>query len=65
MNVAKESYLVDEKGKKVAILLPIKEYQQLLEDIEDLKVFAERRDEPSEPWETVKKRLEERWNRTA
>ncbi|MEK7778401.1 MAG: type II toxin-antitoxin system Phd/YefM family antitoxin [Chloroflexota bacterium] len=65
MKVPRESYLVDDKGKKVAVVLSLKEYQQLLEDIEDLKVFAERRDEPSEPWEVVKKRLEERWSRTA
>ncbi len=65
MKVPRESYLVDDKGKKVAVVLSLKEYQQLLEDIEDLKVFAERRDESLEPWETVKKRLEDRWSRTA
>ena len=62
MNVAKESYLVDEKGRKVAVMLPMKRYQQLLEDLEDLRVFAERRDEPSEPWEVVRNRLEKRWS---
>ncbi len=32
----------------------LRECRQLLEDLEDLAVIAERRDEPTEPWETVK-----------
>ena len=64
MNLPRETYLVDERGKKVAVVLSLREYRRLLEDLEDLKLFTERRDEPSEPWETVRKRLEERWSRT-
>lgn len=57
-------YLVDEAGRRTAVVLPIKEYQQMLEDLEDLALMAERRDEPSEPWEVVKARLEQRWQTT-
>ncbi len=60
----KRRFLVDEKGRKRAIVLPLKEYQELLEDLEDLAFIAERREEPSEPFEVVKKRLEQRWQNT-
>lgn len=38
-------YLVDASGKKTGVILSLKRYQQLLEDIHDLAVVAERRDE--------------------
>jgi hypothetical protein len=39
-------YLTDEHGDRTAVVLPISEYEKLLEDLEDLAVVAERRDEP-------------------
>ncbi len=38
-------FIVDHKGVKRAVILPIEEYEQLIEDIHDLAVIAERRDE--------------------
>lgn len=38
-------YLTNEKGRKQAVVLPIEEYERLLEDLDDLAVIAERRDE--------------------
>ena len=35
--MAKAKYLVDEKGKKRAVLLDIKEYQQFLQRLEELE----------------------------
>jgi hypothetical protein len=32
-----ESFVVDAKGKKVSVLLPIKDYQKLLEELEKLE----------------------------
>ena len=52
-----EKYIVDEKGQKTAVVLPIEEYEELLEDIHDLAVIAERREEPSISFEELKKRL--------
>jgi hypothetical protein len=52
-------YLTNEKGEREAIILPIDEYEELLEDIEDLAVVLERRGEPTIPFEEVKKRLKE------
>lgn len=40
----KTQFLTDEKGKKTAVLLPIKQYNKLLEkleDLEDVKLYDE------------------------
>jgi len=38
-------YLTNDKGRKQAVVLPIEEYERLLEDLDDLAVIAERRGE--------------------
>ena len=38
-------YIKDEKGRELFILLPAEKFQTLLEDIEDLAIALERRDE--------------------
>jgi hypothetical protein len=38
-------YVADEVGKRTAVLLPIEDYERLLEDLQDLAAIAERRDE--------------------
>ena len=38
-------YIIDENGRKKDVVLPIREFESLLEDLEDLAVAAERRDE--------------------
>ena len=50
-------FITDESGKKTAVILPIEEFEDLLEDLKDLAVMAERRDEPTISFEEVKKRL--------
>ena len=40
-------YLTDERGDRTAVVLPISDYEKLLEDLDDLAVVAERRDEPA------------------
>ena len=42
-------YLTDDSGQRTAVVLPISDYEKLLEDLEDLAVIAERRDEPIIP----------------
>ena len=39
-------YLTDEHGYRTAVVLPIGDYEKLLEDLDDLAVVAKRRDEP-------------------
>jgi PHD/YefM family antitoxin component YafN of YafNO toxin-antitoxin module len=40
-------YVIDGEGNKKAVILPIEEYEELLEDLEDLAVAAERKNEPT------------------
>lgn len=42
-------FLTDENGEKTAVVLPIEDYEKLLEDLSDLAAVAERRDELSVP----------------
>jgi hypothetical protein len=42
-------YLTDERGEKTAVVLSLPDYEKLIEDLEDLAVVAERRDEPTIP----------------
>jgi PHD/YefM family antitoxin component YafN of YafNO toxin-antitoxin module len=56
--MGKAKYLIDESGQKTAIVLPVEEYEELLEDIHDLAVIAERKDESTTSFEELKKRLE-------
>lgn len=53
----KEQFIVDPKGKKTAVILPVKEYERLLEDIHDLSVVAERRRESTISLDELKRRL--------
>ena len=46
-------YITNEAGKKTAVILPIEEFQELMEDLADLTTAAERRDEPVVPHEEV------------
>ncbi|MEW6686943.1 MAG: hypothetical protein AB1393_12185 [Candidatus Edwardsbacteria bacterium] len=50
-------FVVDESGNKTAVILPVEEYDELLEDIHDLAVIAERKDEPTISLDDLKKRL--------
>jgi predicted DNA-binding protein len=49
----KVEYVTDKTGKKKSVILPIEVFEELLEDLEDLAVIAERRDEPTIPHEEV------------
>jgi PHD/YefM family antitoxin component YafN of YafNO toxin-antitoxin module len=52
----KAEYVV-KNGKATAVILPIAEYEELLEDLHDLAIIARRRDEPLIPLGDVKRRL--------
>lgn len=53
----RERYLVDEAGKKTAVVLPLKEYERLLEDLRDLSIAAERGQEETLSLDEIKRRL--------
>ena len=42
-------YIIDVNGDKKAVILSIEEYEELIEDLRDLAVLAERREEPVMP----------------
>lgn len=50
-------YITDKTGKKTAVILPIEEFEELMEDLGDLAVLAERREESTISFEEVIKRL--------
>jgi hypothetical protein len=41
----KEQYIIDAEGNKTGIILSIEQYEQMLEDLHDLAIVAERRTE--------------------
>ena len=45
MKTIKEKYIVNKNGKRTGVILDINEYEELLEDLHDLAVVAERKDE--------------------
>ncbi len=57
-------FLVDEKGRKKSVVLPIKDYRALVEDLADMGVIAERNGDPTQSLDLVRKNLEEKWLNT-
>ena len=52
-----EQFVVDAKGNKTGVILSMKRYQKLMEDLHDLAVVAERRAEKPVSVEEMKRRL--------
>ena len=50
-------FVTNSSGDQTAVILPIEEYNEILEDLEDLAAVAERIDEPTIPHEKVLKEL--------
>lgn len=57
MGKLQTQYLINESGQKTAVVIPLEEYEELLEDLHDLAIIAERRDESTIPFGELKKRL--------
>jgi len=55
MGTIQEQYVVDANGTKTAVILSIEQYEQLLEDLHDLAIVAERRSEHPISIEEIKK----------
>ena len=53
----KVQYVVNEKGERTAVIVSLDEYQEILEDLHDLAVIADRREEPTVPFEELKNKL--------
>jgi len=50
-------YVTDANGERTAVILPLDEYEELLEDLHVTRIAEETKDEPSIPWEEVKAQL--------
>jgi PHD/YefM family antitoxin component YafN of YafNO toxin-antitoxin module len=57
MGKIQTQYLIDEQGQKTSVVIPVEEYEELLEDLHDLAVIAERKDESTISFNELKKRL--------
>jgi hypothetical protein len=56
-NMNSPQYITDSAGHKISVILPMAEYIELMEDLEDLAAVAELKDEETIPWEQVKEEL--------
>jgi hypothetical protein len=52
-----EKFIVNESGKKTEVLIPYRDYERLMEDIHDLAIIAERKNEKVISHEEMMKRL--------
>jgi hypothetical protein len=50
-------YQTDAQGRRTAVVLPISEYERLLDDLHDIAVVAERRDEETIDEAELRRRL--------
>jgi hypothetical protein len=57
MKSAVRQFVVDREGKKKGVIIPLAKYRRLLEDLHDLAVVAERREEKTISLEELKRRL--------
>ena len=59
MKTEHERYIVDDNGSRTAVILPVERYEHLMEDLHDLAVVAERREEKTIDMEEMKRHLRE------
>jgi len=57
LKTIEKKFIVDDKGRKSAVIVPIEKYEELLEDIHDLAIVAERRAEQTTSFVELKKKL--------
>ncbi|AEG01823.1 hypothetical protein [Methylomonas methanica] len=53
----KPQFITDETGQRTGVILTLDDYEELMEDLEDLAAIAERKDEPTISLEELKKKL--------
>jgi hypothetical protein len=47
VNIPSVQYITTEGGQRTSVILSIEDFHDLLEDLSDLAILAERRDEPT------------------
>jgi hypothetical protein len=58
MGTPRPQYITDKKGRKTGVVLSVRRYRQLIEDLHDLAIVAERRREKPVPLSDLRRRLE-------
>lgn len=59
MAMPQGQFVVNAKGKKTGVLLSLRQYEKLMEDLHDLAVVAERRQERPISLDELKRRLKQ------
>lgn len=54
---AQPQFITNTDGEKVSVIIALDDYYEMLEDLEDLAAIAERKDEPTQSFESVIKEL--------
>lgn len=57
MEEPQEQYVVDPKGRKVSVILSVERYDKLLQDLHDLALVAERRNQKPISFNEMRRRL--------
>ena len=54
---AQPQFITNADGEKISVILPLADYQELIDDLEDLAAIAERKDEPTIPFDVAMKEI--------
>ena len=54
---AQPQFITNADGEKISVILSLADYQELLDDLDDLAAIAQCKDEPTIPWQQVKQEL--------
>ncbi len=57
MAALREKFVVDKGGRKTGVVMSLRRYRRLIEDLHDLSAIAERRAERPISFEALKRRL--------
>ncbi len=52
-----EQFIINKLGKKTAVILPINKYEELMENLHELAMIAERKSDETVSFDAVKKKL--------
>jgi hypothetical protein len=57
--ISDEQYIIDANGNRKGVILSIERYDQMTQDLHDLAIVAERRNEQTISLEEMKRRLKQ------
>lgn len=50
-------YIIDENGNKKAMIIPVADYEEIMEDIEDIVIAYQRKEEKKKSFKEIKENL--------